>query len=719
MELGVVAKLQERWTDAFEYLSAASKSDPSLLYADILRAEILRRLGRSIEAIDILEPVSRNRSGVADLHVELAHNARRAGRHDLALVNYRKALDLRPDSEALLRDCLGEMKALGLIDEAAGLLRAAIDRAPKNPKLLIELADILRDKGEADAALDLLTRASELSPGDLAPRLSAVWIFLGIGRYDEAMRAAKAIAADAPASPAAISIVAQAARTMGDWATASDAYEKLVPLRPDQYEFRLDHAISLIHLDRADAARSLLHDVPEGQRDRSRRLTVLASLSVKEMSPDEALTLLEEARRADPSDLKPILDAAEILRNRSRWEEMAAALRDAWELAPDNATVALRVAEMLLQLRRRRDAIAILKEFIDRHPGSPQVILRLSQIYASAGDTKAAQALLDTAGPSVRQNQDTIRQRAALQAAEGRFDEAVSTLSPPDTNPASNPSRLTAARYALDGGHLDEAERLLAPGAPVSPIGATQFHMLRASLLAHRGRMAEARAEVENVLALDPDLSEAHRIAASYAIRNLDVPAIERHLSEVLRITTPTQLANGWTLSPGRELAGQIVNELRIEPEIVTATLATRDLSTAESSRSLASLVLRHPHNIAPALELVERLTTGNGLGALLSSRHENALPRRVTQFWPSESIPADVAQWMEFVALDPSIRSYGDIDALRSRVDQGEPAPRPPDRVSVHPSSIAASRLHALVRAPSPWRYLRRRGRSSTRRCH
>ncbi len=179
-------------------------TDPSTLYlAQQQKATTLFQAGRHEEAASLLEPLVRRQDASASTML-LASAYRKLGRND-------EALDLLQTERlrAAIFVLSSLMQEVGMRDDAAFALAAgnaaeavfeALDMGTVNPffsaTMSLEVAEVLREAGEKDAALDALARAAEAVaavPACPGPSGSPLWDRMA-GRLDFA-RAGEAWAA--------------------------------------------------------------------------------------------------------------------------------------------------------------------------------------------------------------------------------------------------------------------------------------------------------------------------------------------------------------------------------------------------------------------------------------------------------------------------------------------------------------------------------------------
>ncbi|MEO0966481.1 MAG: tetratricopeptide repeat protein, partial [Planctomycetota bacterium] len=170
VELAKLLLREGRWQAAWEALEPVSRVDDA--QAGRLRVSLLRRLGRSDEALALLDEILRDGSGDASLFLERAELEASAGRWDDAERTLLEALNIDPKSEPTyaalfqlyeaasneLDDTTGRYQRLmrRMLGEVPGSRIARLKRA--------EWAEARREFGEADA---LLAELLSEDPGDV------------------------------------------------------------------------------------------------------------------------------------------------------------------------------------------------------------------------------------------------------------------------------------------------------------------------------------------------------------------------------------------------------------------------------------------------------------------------------------------------------------------------------------------------------------------------
>jgi tetratricopeptide (TPR) repeat protein len=195
------------------------------------------------------------------------------------------------------------------------------------------------------------------------------------------------------------------------------------------------------------------------------------------------------ARRLDPTAMRWSYYLGIVQQRRAKHEEAAENFRDALKLEPDYAPARLRLADSLLALDKFDESGELYQAVIDEHPGIAEAHYGLGRVLAAKGDTMGSVRLL-------------------LRACE--------------LGPSFGPAHYALALAYRDLGNAGKAKEHLALyekdryGGPVTPdpllanvkalkTGAN-VHIRRGVDLEKAGRIAEAIAEHERAVELDPSI---------------------------------------------------------------------------------------------------------------------------------------------------------------------------------------------------------------------
>jgi len=156
LELGRAWSLAGRMDDAREALQRAERSAPSDVEVSILLSAVNIELGRFDEARGRLEVLARDESDDPDIAFLLGRSLAGAKKNDAALEKFRETVKMEPHFH----------------------------------EAFFEAADVLRRRGDSEAAFELLNRACHLAPHEIRYNRKLVELVLSDGHDGEAGLAA-------------------------------------------------------------------------------------------------------------------------------------------------------------------------------------------------------------------------------------------------------------------------------------------------------------------------------------------------------------------------------------------------------------------------------------------------------------------------------------------------------------------------------------------------
>lgn len=179
---------------ATELLNSAIRADPkfTLAYVSLANAQLIRY--RATQNKDWLKKASENcdlaqrlNSQLPAVHVTLGRVQDASGRYNLALQEFKRALDLEPHSAdatlgmALVYDHEGRTK------EAEDALKQAIALRPDYWGEYNQLGDFYQRHGRKEEAIAAFRHAIQLAPDSVTPSANLGAVLIDLGRLDEAV----------------------------------------------------------------------------------------------------------------------------------------------------------------------------------------------------------------------------------------------------------------------------------------------------------------------------------------------------------------------------------------------------------------------------------------------------------------------------------------------------------------------------------------------------
>lgn len=543
-----------------------------------------------------------------------AEAAFRSGRHEAA----------RADLIAIERAGVAHPAVLhlqGLVEKALGDLQASrhsLERAhrlaPNDAQIANNLANLLDQMGDRDAALDAYGAALAANPAFAEARLNRAIVLHNAARYDAARSDFAIVLKAAPGIARAWSAAGAMERDAGDLDAAASAFDRALAIKPDQAVAL--HGRARIALER-------------GEEDAPARYTAAA----RAMPDDGEIAMGEAEAREAAGDPDATSRLAALVARRPDWAEGQALLaRMRWE-AGDH----VHFADAL------RDAVAA-------RPADAALRRALVATYAGADHfAKAAAA----AGGSVDPEFVLLD---AIHAGEGgddqRAEAAFARL------PAQHPGRaLHEARHRIRLGAVEHAARLLDQARADAPdsVGAWALSGVVWRLLDDdRAAWLHDQPGLHRVTALDLDPTEIETIAS--LLRTL-------HRTRAFPI--------GQSLRGGTQTRGSLF--ARREP-LIERLRASIECAVAAHWDALPPRDERHPllrhrdHRPAIVGSWSVRLTDG---GFHVAHTHSNGLLSSACYFVVPPPADGDAnAGWLELG------RPPADLRCTLAPVAMIEPAP-------------------------------------------
>lgn len=233
-----------------------------------------------------------------------------------------------------------------------------IDRRLNDSEALRQRGEMAGRSGDTAAALELISRAVELSPDNAHAQYDLAELLRHLGRYDAALASYDRVIALAPQSPEAHCGRGNVLRKLGQLPAAVASYERAIALRPD---FARAHSFrGNVLSDLGEFATALVsYDVaislePRYAEAYANRAFVLRSLGNMEL----ALDSYDRALGINPRFALAHNNRGNLLREMGRLEEALASYDRAVAVKPDYAEAYVNRALAQQALSRLDDALA-------------------------------------------------------------------------------------------------------------------------------------------------------------------------------------------------------------------------------------------------------------------------------------------------------------------------------------------------------------------------
>lgn len=349
--LGSIARDRGETDRAVEYFREAVQSDPACFAARADLAALALEAGDAESAIREYEAVLSLQPGAVSLLYPLAQAYRAAGRTDRADEYLQKAA-ARDRAEGARPSCPDPLDAglwqlttgvgahlrralqarlSGRLDLQLSELRAAEEIDPRDPRILLPLADVLAASQDLEGALERLERLEEVDPDHPRLDLSIGSTLLRLGRILPAeSRLIRAVEKD-PSAASPRLYLGLAFQGRGRHQEAIAELERVLEIDPEYVGAALARAVSLAQTGRRDAAiRSLEETAARFAPTRPGRLELATFLSGLDRERGDAM-LLETARAEEAEPRLRSLAYARLAESAARAGDAGA--RDEWAAA--------------------------------------------------------------------------------------------------------------------------------------------------------------------------------------------------------------------------------------------------------------------------------------------------------------------------------------------------------------------------------------------------
>jgi tetratricopeptide (TPR) repeat protein len=237
---GAALKMLKRYDEALAVYQRAAEAAPGPI-ADHNVAATLADLGRHAEAEAGERRALAKGLRAPEAHLVLAHALQGQDKLEEAEENYRTAIRLRPDIEAIKDLTHLVWSRTEAVGAATQMLDAFIAAQPDAaPPLLIIRAQVLAHAGQGEASYEALSAAARRYPGDPSLAIAASQQAARIGRPIEALTHAEQATVLAPGDFRALNTLVEAQLGVGEAEKAAAGAVELRRMQPDD-----QHALAL------------------------------------------------------------------------------------------------------------------------------------------------------------------------------------------------------------------------------------------------------------------------------------------------------------------------------------------------------------------------------------------------------------------------------------------------------------------------------------------
>ncbi|MBA4374667.1 MAG: hypothetical protein C0401_00650 [Anaerolinea sp.] len=333
--------------NAIIHLEAAHELNPGDLKITLLLGKAHLLNGNSTKCVDTLETLSLNTPNNYELWEVLADAYSQRGDLNSALRAIAKASELNPfSSKPNLMSGKINLSS-GNLDKALEQAKLALARNEKDAESMVFLAKVLFLKGEKQAALAALEKASQCENATVQTMIDHVTLVKEINGISNAKELIAKLSAKYPENVELLKMLAKAQEENGDTSNAEQTAKRALQVNPEEPELHL--LLGKInakdgHLDQA------IHHLSQGIAQKVDQLDgylMLSKVYEQQREFTKAMDTLKQAMEINPGDTRSYLAAANLYRNSKNYSAAERVLQKAVEVDPKDLAIRRQLGALL------------------------------------------------------------------------------------------------------------------------------------------------------------------------------------------------------------------------------------------------------------------------------------------------------------------------------------------------------------------------------------
>lgn len=507
----------QRLTPASILLAVLLLAGPDQIWADsdpaMVAAGHMIEGENALQAGDYLKAATEYRKAAqlsdnADVARNASEIAMRLGFNDEALLSVQRWLELDEASEEAQVYYAQLQLRQGNIREARRTIEKLIDTGDgKDHERLLSVLPILSDE-DPEAADKLMRELAKPYPDSAPANYATAVMALQAGDAKYAMQKSTRASELEPTWLKPKLVFGRALLLQGATDQAIDYMERIIGESPDpDPDARLELALMYLSGDRVDDAMSQVNQILLEQANRADALRLMAIINFRQNNLDAAQADFEDLLSTGRFTTDALYYLARIADVRNDFEQAAQLymqVRDG-----QNAVTAQRRAAALtaLQLNEPEDALNQLEKFGDSHPEhAVDMVLARAQLLTALERYDEALEFYNQARKFRPEDEDTALGRAALLLRMDRLQDSINAYrialhSFPDSAQLMNALGYTLADRTDE---YDEAEKLIRKAIKLEPESPAIIDSL-GWLLYKQGKFAEALEQLQIAYSRFPD----------------------------------------------------------------------------------------------------------------------------------------------------------------------------------------------------------------------
>ncbi|GJM10366.1 MAG: hypothetical protein DHS20C11_26420 [Lysobacteraceae bacterium] len=313
---------------------------------------------------------------------------------------------LEESDQAALWGELGRLfHTYGFPEQALTAYKQAMTLAPQGAAWPYYIGMIEMDQGRSEQGYEMLNRALQLRPDELAIRLRVADALNRLGRTQEAAAMLETAVDLAPQEPAVMAAMGEFELEQRNYGNARQWLEAALQAQPKATRLHYPLALTLRALDEDELAR--------------KHMALVGSAGVR--PPDAMLDALDQLRQGE---------RVHLLRGRlayqaGDYQAAIAYFSEARKHQSESAAASVNLAAALASNQQIDQAIEVLEQTRQSHPDNATALFNLGSLYRQAGQLDQARAALEAYEADYEYDAQAISELIAIDRHQGRYDAAM------------------------------------------------------------------------------------------------------------------------------------------------------------------------------------------------------------------------------------------------------------------------------------------------------
>ncbi len=360
--LGSVHFARRNYEQANDFLTRYVNEVPTHIQARKLLGETRLRLNRPGDAVEILAPIVNDDTKDVELLTMIGNAASQSGQDALGTHYLRKAASVRPESTGIRE----------------------------------ELAKAYLRKGAIDQAIEELEGLSDTNSSD-SNRLLLIYAYLRKQEFSQAVKLTDELLSANPESPMLMTLKGGIQTMSGERANARTLFRNALKIKKDY----LPALFALSKLDLEDGklteSDDRLNQILALDPNNVNAMLGLSQISERRQNRKQALSWIEQARKANASALVPRFVLARYYLKTGKTDEALEVLKEVEAIKPTDVTFLLLMGNAELQIGRFNKAIDYFERYVRQQPQSVAGYIALATAESKHGRLSSAKRTLKKA----------------------------------------------------------------------------------------------------------------------------------------------------------------------------------------------------------------------------------------------------------------------------------------------------------------------------------